>query len=162
MNQLDKVKIEAGDTFIILSNDEFYSKYQDSVDHFFMVIRYLFFYNIRCDVPPESKSLIINIKGYKLNLWWYQYLTYVFFTIMIIVGILSSLLKFGWSLARMGLIVSCLNIIFRLISVKDTMKSININIIILISSSISIGIAIINSGLAYGVVFYLFIDYRGK
>jgi di/tricarboxylate transporter len=136
---VNDIKIEAGDTLLVIAKDDFYEKYSMEKD---------FYLIIRIKNQNNSKFLKINLFGTTFELWWYQYLSYAFFVAMLALAVCSNLLGLGFPLVRCSLICAVLMILFGLISSKDATHCVDAEIIVLISASIAIGTSILESGLA--------------
>ncbi|KAL9658579.1 hypothetical protein ABK040_006116 [Willaertia magna] len=134
-HHFDNLSVQAGDTLLLISKADFYSKWRETND---------FYIISRGDVDPkkDTRNFILKVFGKEYNLWWWEYLIFPVFVAMI------ACATAGIDMIYCTLVTFCVCVILRFISPSKAVQTIEWELLILVGSSLGIGLAVRESGVA--------------
>jgi len=127
--------VSVGDTLLIISNNDFYEKWNDSRE-FFLISQ------STVDPKQDVRKFILKFRGKEYNLWWWEYTILPIFIAMITAATI------GYPMIKCTMLAFSVMVLFRLISPTKAISTIDWQLLILVASSFGVGVAIRNSGFA--------------
>lgn len=134
-SDFSELKVQVGDTVLVLSKADFYEKHRESLE---------FFSISRCSVNPkiDHRPFIVKFRGREYNLWWWEYLIFPIFLAMIIAA------SAGIPMVICAMVAFGLMVILKLLSPTKSIASVDWELIILVACSLGVGTGIRNSGIS--------------
>lgn len=134
---LEELTIREGDTILVLSKKSFYEKWINEPD-FYVISR------LNVDEDEESHYTITVPfgKGKKYDIWWYEFMVFPIFIAMIALATAGV-----FDMLRAAMAAACIMILIGLLTPEEAIRAIHWKLMMLMGSSIALGMSILNSGL---------------